>query len=71
MGASDYASLEERVNTIRTKDPNKRAVYLGHKKYEVIIDGVTHHIYDDMQVSYDGKVMTGEQLYDLFTSTNR
>ena len=27
-GGADYSSLEERVNTILTKDPNKRAVYL-------------------------------------------
>jgi len=36
MGASDYASLEERVNTILTGDPNKRAVY---------IDGYDGHSY--------------------------
>lgn len=70
MGASDYASLEERVNTILTGDPNKRAVYLGHKKYELVIDGKLHHIYDDMEVSYDGQIMTGEELYELLTNTN-
>lgn len=36
MGASDYASLEERVNTILTKDPNKRKIY---------IDGYDGHSY--------------------------
>lgn len=28
MGGADFASLEERVNTVLTKDPNKEAVYL-------------------------------------------
>lgn len=36
MGASDYASLEERVNTILTQDPNKRKIY---------IDGYDGHSY--------------------------
>ena len=36
--------------------------------YELIIDGVCHHIRDDATISYDGKTYTGEEFYVAFGS---
>lgn len=66
----DFASLEDRISALTTKDPNKLAVYQGHIVYEVDIDGTIHHIRDDDVISYDGKTYTGQQFYDLFQSSN-
>lgn len=64
----DYASLEDRINTLLTKDPNKLAVYQGHIVYELVIDGTCHHIRDDATIVYDGKHYTGKQFYEAFSS---
>lgn len=61
----DFASLEDRISALTTKDPNKLKVYMGHLVYEVVINGEVHHIRDDTMVSYRGKSYTGEQFYDL------
>ena len=66
----DFASLEDRISALTTKDPNKLAVYQGHIVYEVDIDGTVHHIRDDDTISYDGKTYTGQQFYDAFQSPN-
>ncbi len=66
----DFASLEDRISALTTRDPNKLAVYQGHIVYEVDIDGTIHHIRDDDVISYDGKTYTGQQFYDLFQSSN-
>jgi DNA polymerase-1 len=64
----DFASLEDRISALTTKDPNKLKVYIGHAVYAVDIDGVVHHIRDDDTISYDGKTYTGQQFYDLYGS---
>ena len=64
----DFASLEDRISALTTRDPNKLAVYQGHIVYEVDIDGTVHHIRDDDTISYDGKTYTGQQFYALATS---
>jgi DNA polymerase-1 len=66
----DFASLEDRISALTTRDPNKLAVYQGHIVYEVDIDGTIHHIRDDDTISYDGKSYTGQQFYDFFQSSN-
>ena len=62
----DFASLEDRISALTTKDPNKLKVYAGHTIYEVTIDGVCHHIRDDATVNFDGKTYTGEEFYETF-----
>lgn len=64
----DYASLEDRISALTTKDPNKLKVYMGHTVYEVNINGTIHHIRDDATVTFDGKTYTGEEFYDAFGS---
>lgn len=59
----DFASLEDRISALTTKDPNKLKVYQGHIVYEVMINGTCHHIRDDSTVVYDGVTYTGEQFY--------
>lgn len=66
---ADYASLEDRISALTTKDPEKLKVYQGHLIYEVNIDGTFHHIRDDDTIEYDGKTYTGEQFYETFNST--
>ena len=62
---ADFASLEDRINTLLTKDTNKLAVYTGHEVYSLTIDGVEHTIRDDDKISYNGSTYTGKQLYKL------
>lgn len=64
----DYASLEDRISALTTKDPNKLKVYMGHTVYEVNINGTIHHIRDDATITFDGKTYTGEEFYDAFGS---
>ena len=64
----DYASLEDRISALTTKDPNKLKVYMGHTVYEVNINGAIHHIRDDATINFDGKTYTGEEFYDAFGS---
>lgn len=62
----DFASLEDRISALTTKDPNKLKVYQGHIIYELEIDGTIHHIRDDATVIYDGITYTGEEFYERF-----
>ena len=64
----DFASLEDRISALTTKDPNKLKVYMGHIVYELTIDGVIHHIRDDATIVYDGQTYTGEEFYAAFSS---
>lgn len=64
----DFASLEDRISALTTKDPNKLKVYMGHIVYELTIDGVVHHIRDDATIVYDGQTYTGEEFYAAFSS---
>lgn len=59
----DFASLEDRISALTTKDPNKLKVYMGHVVYEVTVNGTCHHIRDDATVIYDGQSYTGEDFY--------
>ena len=64
----DFASLEDRISALTTKDPNKLKVYTGHLVYELNINGVTHHIRDDAIINFDGKTYTGVEFYDAYCS---
>lgn len=65
----DYSSLEDKISALLTKDTNKIKVYQGHNVYELIINGVCHHIRDDATIVYDGKTYTGEEFYEAYTSS--
>lgn len=65
----DFASLEDRISALTTKDPNKLKVYMGLIVYSVTIDGVDHHIRDDDTIVYDGKTYTGEEFYNAYTDS--
>ena len=67
---SDYAALEDRVNTLLTKDPNKLKIYLGHTVYELTVDGTKQLIRDDAVVHYKGSTYTGTELYNLLGDSN-
>ena len=64
----DFASLEDRISALTTRDPNKLAVYQGHIVYEVDIDGTIHHIRDDDQIVYEGVTYSGQKFYEAFSS---
>lgn len=66
MVGADFASLEDRISALTTKDPNKLKVYTGVKIYKVTVNGVCHHIRDDDTINFDGKSYTGEQFNDKF-----
>lgn len=66
FAGADFASLEDRINALLTKDPNKLKVYQGHIVFEVVVDGVTHHIRDDSTIEYDGKTYTAEEFYEAY-----
>lgn len=68
FGGADFASLEDRINALLTKDPAKLKVYQGHNVYELNIDGIIHHIRDDSTVVYDGKTYSGEEFYAAYSS---
>lgn len=68
MVGADFASLEDKINALLTKDPNKLKVYAGITIYELKINGVVHHIRDDDTIEYDGKTFTGTQFYDTYRS---
>jgi hypothetical protein len=65
---ADFSSLEDKIITLLTRDPNRMKVYTGHLIYELDIDGVVHHIRDDSTIVYDGKTYTGEQFYEWWNS---
>ena len=64
----DFASLEDRISALTTKDPMKLKVYMGHIVYELTINGIVHHIRDDATVIYDGQTYTGGEFYAAFGS---
>ena len=66
----DFASLEDRISALTTKDPNKLAVYQGHIVYEIDVDGVIHHIRDDATIVYDGKAYLGKELYECWSANS-
>lgn len=57
-------ALEDRINTLLTKDPNKLLVYTGFTRYVVNINGSDHTILENTIVEYDGIKMTGKELYE-------
>lgn len=65
---SDFDSLEDKTSALTTKDPNKLKVYIGHRIFELTVNGTCHHIRDDAIISYDGKTYTGEEFYEKFSS---
>ena len=67
---SDFNALEDRVNTLLTKDPNKLKIYLGHTVYELTVNGTKHLIRDDAVVHYKGSTYTGTELYNLIGGSN-
>lgn len=64
----DFASLEDRISALTTRDPEKLKVYQGHIVYEVTVNGTCHHIRDDATVIYDGISYTGEGFYAKYGS---
>lgn len=64
---ADFNSLEDYVSALTTKDPNKLKVYQGEKIYELILDGVHHHIRGDSTINYDGKTYTGDEFYAAYS----
>lgn len=69
MVGADFNSLEDYISALTTKDPNKLAVYAGYKKYDLEINGITHHILENTMLEFDGKLMNGEQLYELLQNS--
>lgn len=69
FGGADFSSLEDRINTLLTKDPNKIKVYAGLRQYSLDIDGVSHIIQEDTIVDYDGTLISGAQLYETLSGS--
>jgi DNA polymerase I-like protein with 3'-5' exonuclease and polymerase domains len=69
MVGADFSSLEDRISALTTKDPNKLAVYIGLKQYDLSINGVTHRISELDVVEYDGKQLIGKELYELLQNS--
>lgn len=65
---ADFASLEDRINALLTKDPNKLKVYSGSKQYVITLNGIDHRIREETVVSYEGELITGEKLYEILQS---
>ncbi len=65
---ADYASLEDRIDALLTKDTNKIKVYTGNIVYKMTINGTCHHIRDDDIINFDGKDYTGEEFYELYST---
>ena len=61
--------VEDRINALLTKDPNKLAVYTGYKQYQLEINGVIHLISEDTILEYEGNLLTGEELYEKLSSS--
>ncbi len=67
---ADFASLEDRISALTTKDPNKLAVYQGVRIYEVSVDGIIHHIREDDSIVFDGNIITGKEFYESYTRSS-
>lgn len=65
----DFASLEDRISALTTKDPAKLKVYAGSKQFDLTVNGVTHRILEEDVVSYDGQQLTGLELYEKLQSS--
>ena len=65
----DYQSLEDHISALVTKDPNKLKVYTGLKEYKLTLNGIAHTISEDTIVEYDGKLITGDQLYEILQNS--
>ena len=63
-------NVEDRVNTLLTKDPNKLKIYLGHTVYELTVDGTKQLIRDDAVVHYKGSTYIGTELFNLLGDSN-
>ena len=66
---ADFASLEDRISALTTKDSNKLKVYSGLKQYEVCINGTPHRITEDDVVNFEGALLTGRELYAKLQSS--
>lgn len=65
---ADSASLEDRIDALQTKDPNKLKVYMGHNVYEINVNGTCHHIRDDTIINFEGKQYTAEEFYEAYST---
>jgi len=63
---ADSASLEDRIDTLLTKDPNKLKIYIGEPVYEIRVNDTCHHIRADAIVNFDGKSYSGVQFYEMY-----
>lgn len=50
----DYASLEDRISALLTKDKNKLLVYMKVQTYKVEVDGKVYYASDDDTIEIDG-----------------
>ena len=62
--------VEDHISALLTKDKNKLKVYKGLKKYKLTLNGVTHIISENTMIEYDGKSITGDQLYELLQNSS-
>ena len=62
----DFASLEDRISALTTKDRNKLKVYEHTQTYQLTIDGTCHHIDQYTTISYDGHIYTGAEFYERY-----
>jgi hypothetical protein len=67
--SADFASLEDRISALTTKDSNKLRVYSGDTQFNLEINGVSHHILGTDVLEYDGQKLTGNQLYEKLTNS--
>lgn len=58
FGGADYKSLEDMINALLTRDPNKLKVYEGTPVFEIVIDGQTHHLREDSTLIYNNETLT-------------
>lgn len=66
----DFSSLEDKISALLTKDKNKLKVYQGEKKFLIELNGESHLILGSTIVEYDGKQISGEQLYELLQNSS-
>lgn len=66
---ADFASLEDKISALTTKDPEKLKIYTGYAVFKVTVNGTCHHIREDAIVSFDGKQYTGKEFYELYKNS--
>ena len=69
MVGADFSSLEDRINALLTKDPNKLRVYTALESYQINLNGNTYCFDGETVVSYLGNLITVKELYELSNST--